>query len=90
VKKKCGFQFSCYAFASFAGIKTFLFLLKTASESQIKELLMNIDRAPNDALEDWLPSQDEFDQFARRFSERRSTWTLSTSDDSGGKTKNTR
>ena len=68
----------------------FLFLLKTASESQIKELLLSIDRTPNDALEDWLPSQDEFDQFARRFSERRSTWTLSTSDNSGGKTKNTR
>jgi len=79
VKKKWGFQFSC-----------FLFLLKTASESQIKELLMSINKTPNEALEDWLPSQDEFDQFARRLSEKRSTWTLSASDNSGGKTKNTR
>ena len=61
---------------------------------------MNINRTPNeqaevekliaDALKDWLPSQDEFDQFARRLSEKRSTRTLSASDNSGGKTKNTR
>jgi len=42
------------------------------------------------ALEDWLPSQDEFDKFASRLSEKRSTQTLSASENSGGKSKPTR
>lgn len=42
------------------------------------------------ALEEWLPSQEEFDQFASRLSEKRSAQAVSASDNSGGKSKNTR
>lgn len=42
------------------------------------------------ALEEWLPLQKEFDQFASRLSEKRSAQTVSTTDSSGGKSKNTR
>ena len=42
------------------------------------------------ALEEWLPSQEEFEQFASRLSDKRSAQTVSASDNSGGKSKNTR
>ena len=42
------------------------------------------------ALEEWLPSQEEFDQFASRLSEKRSAQTVSAFDNSGGKTKKPR